>query len=252
MKTKLFAVLALFSVVSVATYAQTSYPSKSISIWAGLSLSSITTPDEIRGLPDAERDLIDIGYRSGVNLRASVFLPISGGLGTRLGLGWIQNGWTLDVEVPELRGYDDDYYDDYHEHYDGASIRSRATARANYLSAPALLQFNPTSSVHLLAGPVFSFALGCSFAPTFEIDGIVTERDSADCGDDDVDLDLSTVDISIMVGAGVNIPVSSALSVSPEAVFDLGMTDFSPEDGNEGSKNKSFGITAGVSLLLGR
>lgn len=251
MKTKLFAVLALFSVVSVATYAQTSYPAKSISIWAGLSLSSITTPDGIRRLPDSERDLIDIGYRSGVNLRASVYLPISGGLGTRLGLGWIQKGWTLEVEVPELPGYDDDYYDDFYDYYDDVSIRSRARARANYLSAPALLQFNPISSVHLLAGPVFSFALGCSFAATLEVDGVVTERESADCGDDDVDLELTTANISIMVGAGVNIPISSALSVSLEAVFDLGMTDFSKVDGDEGSKNKSFGITAGVSLPLG-
>ena len=245
MKTKVFAVLALFSVVSAATYAQQIVPGKSISIWAGLSLSSITTPDEIKDLPD-----IDIGYRSGFNIRASVFLPISGRLGTRLGLGWIQKGWTLDVDVPELPGYDDDYYDDYYDYYDDASIRSRA--RVNYLSAPALLQFNPTSSVHLLAGPVFSFALGCSFAATLEVDGAVTERDSADCDDEDVDLDLRTVDISIMVGAGVNIPVSSALSVSLEAVFDLGVTDFSKVYGDEGSKNKSFGITAGVNLQLGR
>ncbi|MYD56127.1 MAG: hypothetical protein F4246_03850 [Rhodothermaceae bacterium] len=110
------------------------------------------------------------------------------------------------------------------------------------------MQFNPTSNVHLLGGTVFSFALGCSFAATFEVDGIVTERESADCGDDDVDLELTTADISIMVGAGVNIPISSALSVSLEAVFDLGMTDFSKVDGDDGSKNKSFGITAGVSL----
>ena len=251
MKTKFFAVLSLFSVVSVATYAQSGYPTKSISFQAGLSLSSVTTPDDIKDLPNAQKDLIDIGYRSGAAIRASVFLPISGRVGTRLGLGWIQKGYSVKVELPELTVYDE--FDDYFDYYDYASVTLRA--RANYLSAPVLLQFNPISSVHLLAGPVLSFALGCSFKVTevtTDADGTAIERDSADCDDDGVDLDLNTVDISIMVGTGVNIPVSDAFSVSLEAVYNLGMTDYSAEDEDEGSKNTSFGITAGVSLPLGR
>ena len=245
MKTKFFAVLALFSVASVATYGQSGYPSKSISIQAGLSLSSVTTPDVIKDLPSAA-DLIDIGYRSGGSIRASVFLPISGGLGTQLGLGWIQKGWSSEVEPPEFTLEDDD---DLFDYYDDASFEYRV--RVNYVSAPTLLQFNPISTVHLLAGPVFSFALSCSAEATTEVNGTVTERVSGDCDDDDVDLELNTVDISIMVGAGVNIPISSAFSVSLEAVYDLGITDFSPEDGNKGSKNKNFGVAAGVSLPLG-
>ena len=247
MKTKFFAILVLFSVAPVATYAQTGYPTRSVSIQVGLGLSSVTTPDAIKDLPDPHLDLIDIGYRSGFNIRASVYLPILGGLGTQLGLGWIQKGWSSEVEPPEFTGEDDD---DLFDYYNEASFEYRV--RVNYVSAPTLLQFNPISTVHLLAGPVFSFALSCSAEATAEINGTVTERVSGDCDDDDISMDLNTVDLSIMVGAGVNIPITSAFSVSLEAVYDLGITDFSPEDGNKGSKNKSFGITAGVSLPLGR
>ena len=247
MKTKFFAILALFSVASVATYGQSGYPTKSISIQAGLSISSVTTPDAIKDLPSAAKDLIDIGYRSGGSIRASVYLPISGRLGTQLGLGWILKGWSVEVEPPAFTLEDDD---DLFDYYNDVSFGYRV--RVNYVSAPTLLQFNPISTVYLLAGPVFSFALSCSAEATTEVNGTVTGRVSGDCDDDDVSIDLNTVDLSIMVGAGVNIPISSAFSVSLEAVYDLGITDFSPEDGNNGSKNKSFGITAGVSLPLGR
>lgn len=73
MKIRFFAILVLFSMVSLATtYAQTGYLTKSVSIQAGLSLSTVTTPDEFEDL----EDLVDIGYVSGVNVRASVYLPI--------------------------------------------------------------------------------------------------------------------------------------------------------------------------------
>ena len=110
MKTKIFVVLSLFSVVSVATtYAQTGYPTKSISVQAGLSLSTVTTPGEF----ETFEDLVDIGYVSGVNVRASVYLPIRGRLGTQLGLGWMQKGFSLEIELSDLFGDFSGYYSDY-------------------------------------------------------------------------------------------------------------------------------------------
>ena len=239
MKTKCFAVLALFSVVSMATaYAQTGYPTKSVSIQAGLSLSTVTTPDEFEDLGD----LVDIGYVSGVNVRASVYLPIRGRLGTQLGLGWMQKGFSLEIELSDLFGDFAGYYSD----YEFPDISSTTDFRINYLSVPALLQFNPISKVRLLAGPVLSFALGCNLESILEADG-EQERESIDCGDD---IELETVDVSIRAGAGVDIPVSSAFSVSLDAVYDLGMRNYDKE--GDDSKNRGFAITAGVSFPLGK
>ncbi|MXZ18454.1 MAG: PorT family protein, partial [Rhodothermaceae bacterium] len=226
-KIKIFIVLGLFSVVSVAAFAQTGYPTKSVSIQAGLGLSTITHPDAD---PSYDPD-----YRSGFNIRASVFLPISDRLGSQLGIGWVQRGYSVEIQRLENENYG--YPEDFP---DRISIRDRV----NYLSIPALLQFNPMSGtgIRLQAGPVLSFALNCRAAIEIR-DGTSSETDSFDCADDD----LETVDISIMTGVGVNIPVSSAFSVSLDAVYDVGMIDTSP---NVESKNRGFVITAGVSLPL--
>ena len=240
MKTKFFAVLVLFFVVSVATtYAQTGYPTKSVSIQAGLSLSTVTTPDELEDFGD----VLDIGYRNGVNVRASVYLPIWGRLGTQLGLGWMQKGFSWELNVSEIFGDFIGYFSE----DEVSDISSIINFKMNYLSVPTLLQFNPTSKVRLLAGPVLSIALGCSLESITEVDGTVGERESVDCGDE---IELETVDISIRAGAGVNIPVSSAFSVSLDAVYDLGMRDYDKEGGD--SKNRGFAITAGVSLPIGK
>ena len=239
MKTNFFVVLALFSMVSVATtFAQTGYPTRSVSIQAGLSLSTVTTPDEF----DNFEDLVDIGYVSGVNVRASVYLPIRGRLGTQLGLGWMQKGFSMEIQVSELFGDFVGYFSE----YEVPDISSTTNFKANYISVPALLQFNPISKVRLLAGPVLSFALGCSLESILVVDGD-EERESVDCGDD---IELETVDISIRAGAGVNIPVSSAFSISLDAVYDLGMRNYEKE--GDDSKNRGFAITAGVSLPLGK
>ncbi|MXX98057.1 MAG: PorT family protein [Rhodothermaceae bacterium] len=229
-KTKFFIVLVLFSVVSVATHAQTGYLTKSVSIQVGLSLSKITT--------DRVDPSYNPSYRGGFNTRVSISLPISDRMGAQLGLGWMQRGYSVDIVrsaetlLPENSP-------------DGIYIRSRV----DYLSIPALLQFYPTSSnvIHVLAGPVLSFALGCSLELETELHGFVAERYSSDCTDGGTEIE--TVDISIMTGVGVNIPVSSEFSVSLDAVYDLGMIDTTT--GIE-SKNRGFAITAGVSLPLGK
>ncbi|MYB91361.1 MAG: PorT family protein [Rhodothermaceae bacterium] len=134
----------------------------------------------------------------------------------------------------------------YYSDYEFPDISSTTDFRINYLSVPALLQFNPISKVRLLAGPVLSFALGCNLESILEADG-EEERESVDCGDD---IELETVDVSIRAGAGVDIPVSSAFSVSLDAVYDLGMRNYDKE--GDDSKNRGFAITAGVSFPLGR
>lgn len=197
--------------VSETTNAKTVRPPVSVSLQAGLSLATVSP----EGGSDAAG--LDYSYQSGLNVRAFVFWPFSGLLGTQLGVGWVQKGSSI-----SFPGIDEDF---------------SSNIRAGYLHFPLLLSLEPTSILNILVGPVVSLPLSCSI----ESSGI-----SVDC--DETDLELNT-DISIMAGAGVSIPLSSSFSLSLDAVYDLGMTEIA-EDSD--SKNRGFLFTAGVRLPLDR
>jgi hypothetical protein len=199
--------------VPETTNAQTARSPVSVSFQAGLSLATVS-PEEY-----ADEAGVDYGYQSGLNVRASVFLPFSGLLGTQLGVGWVQKGSVITVRFSDIDG---DF---------------SSNLRTGYLQFPLLLSLMPTSVFHILVGPVVSFPLSCS---------IESMGYSVDC--DENDLELNT-DISIMAGAGVSIPLSSSFSLLLDAVYDLGLTE-TAEDTD--SKNRGFLFTAGIRLPLNR
>ena len=209
-KSILSVTLAFSFVVSATVCAQTVRPPASVSLQAGLSLATVS--------PQEGEDPSDYSYQSGINVRASGFLPLSNYIGAQLGLGFVQKGSPLSV--------DDDPF------FDGDFSAKLETA---YLQVPVLLSVHPIPALRLLAGPVISFPLSCN---------LEIMRISIDC--DETDIDLNT-DLSIMAGAGVNIPLSSAFSLSLDVIYDLGLTDIL-EDSD--SKNRGFLFTAGFSLPL--
>ncbi len=231
--------------------------SRSISIQTGVSLSTIRGLD----LGEDEEELaellgVDVGYVTGFNIQASAYFPLRGRLGARLGLGWVQKGFSEEIDFSAffnaLIGAFTDDPDLLEE-----SIISTTRITSNYLSVPALLQFNPVSRVRILAGPVLSVFLGCSIKATTESDS-ETESVSANC-DELGEESLNTFDISIMTGAGVDIPVSNRVSVSLDAIFDLGLSNvLSTESTTEDDiaifsdpKYQGFRIVAGVSIPFG-
>ena len=206
--TKLIIVVSIFCFLPPLTYAQTALPTRSMSIQAGLSLSTNT---------DAMAD-----YQGGGIIRASLFLPITTNLSTQVGLGWVQKGAS------------------------GREGNIKVGLAINYLSVPALLSYNPTSSLRLMAGPVLSFSLGCSVSASVE--GSDIDIQPLNCTDIEVELEdlVNPVDLSVMAGIGVDIPVSRTLSLNVDVAYDFGLT----EAYSDGSKNRSFLFTTGVNFPL--
>ncbi len=199
--------------VPETTRANSDRPPVSVSLQAGLSLATVS--------PEANADAsgVDYGYQSGLNVRASVFLPFSGLLGTQLGVGWVQKGSVINVRFSDIDGV------------------FSSNLRTEFLQFPLLLSLMPTSNLRILVGPVISFPLSCN---------IESMGATVDC--DEADLELNT-DISIMAGAGVSIPLSNSYSLALDAVYDLGLTAIA-EDSE--SNNRGFLFTAGIRLPLNR
>ncbi|MCY4000761.1 MAG: porin family protein, partial [Bacteroidetes bacterium] len=177
-----------------------------MSIQAGLSFST-TSSDET-------------DYQTGSILKASVLLPITTRLSTRVGLGWVQKGESLEA------------------------LGIKVGFTANYLSIPALLSINPTSSLRLMAGPVLSFSIGCSASASVEDIDINLDCDEFEDASDLV----NPVDLSVMAGIGVDIPVSRTISLSVDAAYDFGLTEAYSDE----TQNRSFLLAAGVRFPLGR
>ncbi len=222
-------VLIFFSVVTVTTNAQTTRSPVSVSLQTGLSLATFSSHKGI------ELAGADFGYQSGFNVRASVFFPFSRVLGTQLGVGWVQKGSSF--RIPFVNP-------DLDEGLDLSELNIFSNFRTGYLQIPLLLSIKPSPIFHVLAGPVVSFPLSCSVEtsvePSVEISGLTGGREC--------NFDLDT-DLSIMAGAGVNIPLSSSFSLSLDAVYDFSTSEIA--EGFE-SENRGFLFMAGIRLPLDR
>ena len=113
----------------------------SVSVQAG---GSFTTwgGDDVKELEDAG---FDIGYRTGVAVRASVVSPLTDLLGLQIGAAYVQKGASGEVD-------EDDFYLEF-------------TTDMDYLEFPLLLRISPQLdgplSPYVAAGPAFSFVLNC-------------------------------------------------------------------------------------------
>ena len=69
---------------------------------------------------------------------------------------------------------------------------------------------------------------------------------SVDC-DDEFD-ELTSMDLGAVAGAGASIATSGSLSVSVDAVYNLGLSSISESDD---VKNRAFSIMAGIRIPIG-
>ncbi|MCY4170858.1 MAG: hypothetical protein OXF08_04570, partial [Bacteroidetes bacterium] len=90
------------------------------------------------------------------------------------------------------------------------------------------------------------FSLGCSVSASVE--GSDIDIQPLNCTDIEVELEdlVNPVDLSVMAGIGVDIPVSRTLSLNVDVAYDFGLT----EAYSDGSKNRSFLFTTGVNFPL--
>jgi hypothetical protein len=123
----------------------------------------------------------------------------------------------------------------------------------DYLEVPVLLRLAlpaGTVSPFLFAGPAASFELGCSMS--ISLGGF---EESGDC--DDVDEEMGSIerrklDVAALVGGGVGFPLGAG-NLLFQARYSLGLLDLNEsENGDVSIKNRSFSLSAGFALPLGR
>ena len=212
----------------------------SVSVQAGGSFAT-WGGDDVKELEDAG---FDIGYRTGVAVRASVVSPLTDLLGLQIGAAYVQKGASGEFD-------DDDVYIEF-------------TTDMNYLEFPLLLRISPQLrgplSPYVAAGPAFSFVLNCrvsnklkvSFIDPFTGESVMIDDDeSEECEEDS----FKTFDLGVMASAGLAFEVSPSMSLTLDFMYNHGLRSFiKMEDDlvelSENTENRAFGIMAGVAFRL--
>lgn len=169
-------------------------------------------------------DIQDTESRTGLNLGASVLVPLGENVGLFLGGGYSQKG--ANVSDPEVDG----------------------KFTLGYIEFPVLLRYGfPTSSavgVHVYGGGAVALETSCEIEGS---DGSVTV--TVDC--DEVGLDTRSTDFGLVGGAGVDIEVSDRVDLIVDLFYTLGLTSIPDTPEDEDVKNRAFTIRAGVAIPLG-
>ncbi len=162
------------------------------------------------------------GSRTGLNVGASLTMPVSSTLGFQIGASYAQKGAT-----DSSGGID-------------------ATLALDYIEVPLLLRIGIPStgslSAHLLAGPAVSFEAKCTAKGS---SGGVNV--SVDCGQ--LAAAIRTVDVGAMGGVGLDIGAAGKTSVSIDVLYNFGLTSI--VGNGVDTKNRALTIQAGVGVPMG-
>ncbi len=183
---------------------------KELGIHAGASIATFGGADA--GSPNS---------RTGVNVGASLTLPVARLLGIQVGAGFVQKGAT--------------------QSSGGVDV----TLAVDYVEVPVLLRVGiPSSravSAHVLVGPAVAFQTSCKAngsAPGMSV--------SVDCSQ--IGADLQKTDVGAMGGVGLDLAKPGRLTVSIDALYNVGLSSI--VNGAD-TKNRAFTIQAGLGIPLG-
>ncbi len=169
-------------------------------------------------------DVSGASSRTGVNIGASLTLPVTDVLGIQIGGAYAQKGATDRSESVD------------------------ATLAIDYIDVPVLLRIGiPSSSAlsaHLLVGPAVSFQAKCSAKGTSQGTSV-----SVDCSQ--FGADIKNIDFGAMGGLGIDIAASERLRLSFDLLYDLGLTTIDNTSPSADIKNRAFTIQAGLGFPLG-
>jgi hypothetical protein len=127
---------------------------------------------------------------------------------------------------------------------EGEGAGGDEAVKLDYLDVPVFLSFGlPTSfGFHVLAGPNFSFEIGCDQ----DIDPIVGGEINRDCDQDAGFDDRKSFVSAVAVGAGLDLPLGGAgLFIDGRFVIDL---ESIRDGGDIDVRNQVFEIVAGLSF----
>jgi hypothetical protein len=159
--------------------------------------------------------------QAGLNLGASLLIPISDNIGIQLGGAYSAKG--AETDLGDIS----------------------ASVKLNYIEVPALVKMKILSagsaSAHVLLGPALAFLATCStkasqFGATI----------SLDC--DESDIPVKSVDFGAMGGFGVDMEVSDALTLVLDLFYNFGLASIATDGADV--KNRAFTIQAGVGFPI--
>ena len=208
-----------------------------VSVQAGASFATWGGDD----VKELEETGVDIGYRTGVAIRALAVAPLTDLLGLQIGAAYVQKGMFM-------KAREDDFY-------------LEITADMGYLELPVLLKISPQLegplSPYVTAGPAFSFALNCrgstslmdSYTDPITGENVtVDESESEEC-EEDV---FKTFDFGVKASVGLAFAVSSSWSLTLDFMYNRGLTSILKMDDDvvEDPKNRTFAIMVGVAFPI--
>ena len=211
-----------------------------VSVQGGASFATWGGDD----IKDLEEEGFDIGYRTGVAIRASAVLPLTDLVGLQIGAAYVQKGMFWEERE------DESYFE--------------VTADMGYLEFPVLLRVSPQLegplSPYVTAGPAFSFSLNCrvssslrfSYTDPFTDENVtVDESESEKCEEDET----KTFDFGVTAGAGLAFALSPSWSLTLDFMYNYGLTSIVKADDDEvdlaqDARNRTFAIVAGVAIPI--
>ena len=211
-----------------------------VSVQAGASFAT-WGGDDVKELEDAG---FDIGYRTGVAIRASAVSPLTDLLGLQIGAAFLQKGMFAQARE------DDSYLE--------------LSIDMDYLEFPALLRISPQLrgplSPYVTAGPAFSFALNCrsssslrlSFIDPFTDENVTVEDSESEKCDEEA---YKTFDFGMKAGAGLAFAVSPSWWLTLDFMYNHGLRSVTEMDDDvvefsEDTENRTFAIMAGVAFQI--
>ena len=167
-----------------------------------------------------------VGSRKGLNLGASLLLPVSDNTGFQLGVAYSVRGANVQVTGQEIKG--------------GYGL--------NYLDVPVLFKVNAPSegvaSVHFLVGPSIGFNLGCEVEALYESATMKVDCDEVAMTSEDI----QSVEFGAAGGLGMDIKISDTFTMVVDALYNFGISSIDPV---ADVKNRAFTIQVGAGFPLG-
>ena len=170
----------------------------------------------------------DVSSRTALNVGAFVTIPVSSVFGIEIGVGFSEKG----AENDEV----------------GLSATD-----IGYLQIPVLAKISiPTPGsvgVYFRGGPTIGIRTNCEVSV---VEAGASETIDCDTTSGPSGSEVKSVDIGVLVGAGLDFSVAPKTSLLIELQYDLGLSNIvdSGFDGVE-LKNRAFSILAGLSFKLG-
>ncbi|RMH15670.1 MAG: PorT family protein [Gemmatimonadetes bacterium] len=195
---------------------------------------------------------IELGFRGGINLATlngdavqnsdvivgpdfGVFAtyPVADWLGIQVGAAYAQRGADQTLSTGLFAGRD-------------------GTLKLSYIDVPVLARLRLWDGglygVRLLAGPSFSFRVGCDM----KFHGRDRPISNLDCEDPGVGLtDVRDFDFGILGGLGFEYQAGRGVRLLLEGTYDFGLSDLSDSAVLADVQNRAFQVRAGLSFPIG-